>query len=131
MNEELQKNNEAVIREMLKAWESLDVDAIMAFMSDDVIAQFHEGAPESQGKDALNTEFSTLFDGCKLCKIEVKDCYSNGAVVVTQRDDRMDLVKDGKPTNFRFECTGVYRLKDGKICSWRDTAFPGGILKMK
>ena len=102
----------------------------MTFMVNDTICQFHEDMEAISGKEILAKFLQAFLGASTYCKIEVNSGYSSGAVVVFKRIDRM-AYSDENP-NMReaeFDVTGVFWLKEGKICQWRDYAAPGGVLK--
>ena len=74
--------NESIVSEMLTAWESIKDSAIMTFMVNDTICQFHEDMEAISGKEILAKFLQAFLGASTYCKIEVNSGYGSGAVVV-------------------------------------------------
>ena len=105
----------AVVTEFCKAWESVDIDALMAFFADDAVYHNIPIAPV-QGKDAIRTTIEGFVGGVEKIVFEVTAIAASGNTVLTERVD--SFVRPEK--TIALPVMGTFEIADGKIAAWRD-----------
>lgn len=106
-------DNKQTVVAFIDAWNRVDWPAVGALMSDDVAYQNIPWAPVL-GKDAVMDNLATF-------NVEESDWITHniiaeGDLVMTERTDRVRM--NGVWKSLRV--MGVFRLRDGLICEWRD-----------
>ena len=104
-----------VVTEFCKAWESVDIDALMAFFTDDAVYHNIPLAPVA-GKDAIRTTIEGFTAGVDRIEFDVLAIAAVGATVLTERVDR--FVRPDK--TMALPVMGTFEIVDGKIAAWRD-----------
>jgi limonene-1,2-epoxide hydrolase len=109
--------NSGVIDSFMKAWGSLDIEAIMDHFTDDAAYANIPMGPPHMGKAAIRT-FIEGFLGSTTAIDFVVHHQVEGAsgVVMNERTD--NLVMDGKKV--ALPVMGVFEFSGGKISAWRD-----------
>ena len=107
--------NEEVVRQFCAAFSRRDVDELLDFFTDDAVYHNIPMAP-AHGKEAIKALLSSFVPGSPEIEFEMLNFASAGAVVFTERVDRMTFA--GKPV--ALPVAGVFEVEDGKIKAWRD-----------
>lgn len=99
------------------AWESFDVDAILAFFAED--ATFHMmPTQEATGHEEIRAVIERILSRHKAGSFEVVHMIEDATgLVMNERVDRF-LRKDGKWVS--IEVVGVFEFADGKITAQRE-----------
>lgn len=107
---------ESVVRDFCRAVERRDVDALVAYFTDDAVYHNIPLAPLT-GRDAIAGTLTQFIAPASLVEFEVRALATTGSTVLTERVDRFVIA--GKrielPVMGAFEVTA-----DGKISAWRD-----------
>jgi limonene-1,2-epoxide hydrolase len=113
---------EEVVRAELDAWHSLDIEAIMGFLTDDIIWEnvpigADSGYDEVRKVSEAHLGRMTSFQG------EILNVAVAGDVVLTERIDHVNW--DGREVHLRI--MGAHEVSGGKIRWWRDYFDMGGM----
>ena len=109
-------DNEKTILDFCAAWEKLDLDALMAFFTDDVVYHNIPLQPV-EGRDNVRGTIEGFLSQSAATNWEVRSIAHNGDTVLTERVDRFET-KDGKL--IELPVMGAFELRDGRIAHWRD-----------
>jgi limonene-1,2-epoxide hydrolase len=107
--------NEDVVRRFCAAFARRDIEEILSFFTDDAIYHNIPMAP-AVGPDQIRATLEAFVPGSPTMEFEILAMASNGAVVMTERVDRMTF--NGRPVE--LPVAGVFEIEDGKIRAWRD-----------
>jgi limonene-1,2-epoxide hydrolase len=108
-------DNEAIVRDFCAAFSRRDIDELLGYFTDDAVYHNIPFGPV-QGTEAIRATLETFVPGSPEIEFEMLHVASNGAVVHTERIDRMTF--DGKPVE--LPVAGVFEIEDGRIRAWRD-----------
>ena len=109
--------NERVVDEFCKTWETLNIDKVMEFFTDDAVYHNIPFEP-AKGKEAIRGVFNTLIlPGVKSLHFKVLHSASSGNLVFNERVDSFDL-DNGKTIS--LPVAGVFEVTGSKISAWRD-----------
>jgi limonene-1,2-epoxide hydrolase len=104
-----------VVTRFCKTWESVDVDALMEFFTDDAVYHNIPIAPVA-GKDAIRTTIEGFANGVGKIEFEVLAIAAVGNTVLTERVDRFF----NADKTIALPVMGTFEVVDGKIAAWRD-----------
>ena len=107
--------SDTIIRNFCKAWESLDVDAILDFFTEDAIYHNVPMAP-CKGRDEIRTFIVGFLGTTKSIQFEIVNQVASGNVVMNERVDTIVM----EAGTISAPVMGVFELRDGKISAWRD-----------
>ena len=91
------------------------MDELCAFFTPDAVYHNIPMAP-AEGIDAIRGSLEMFVPISPYVEFELVNLASNGAVVFTERIDRMEL--GGKAVE--LPVTGVFEVEGGRIKAWRD-----------
>lgn len=117
---ETEDANEKLVNEFCATWESMDIDKLVSFLSDDVVFRMIDTAPFVEGKEALREGIVGFLSTRKSARFEMIRPQVMGNIVVNERIDHFGR-EDG---NDAFNAVGVFLVKNGKIAEWRDYMMP-------
>jgi limonene-1,2-epoxide hydrolase len=106
---------EEVVNRFLAAWQSDDVEKVLAFFADDAVWHNMPMDPVV-GIEAIRevyVQFAGAMDGLR---VDVHLQLSDGTFVMHERTDHVSM--DGKAISLPI--CGVFEIQDGRIKSWRD-----------
>jgi limonene-1,2-epoxide hydrolase len=106
---------ESIVRDFCAAWERLDLDELLSYLTDDAI--YHNIPIDPLvGHDAIRA-MMTMFTN-DVIKIEFRMLHlaASGNVVLTERLDVFH--KEG--SSIELPVMGTFEIRDGKIAAWRD-----------
>ena len=108
---------EKVVRDFCGAWERLDVDAGLGYMSADAV--YHNVPLQPLvGQQAIRGFLEGFFSLATSCRFEVLTVVTDGNRVVTERLDSFGFPDKDLD---RLPVLGIFEFDaDGKICSWRE-----------
>jgi limonene-1,2-epoxide hydrolase len=106
-----------VVRRFCAAWGEGDLDAIVAFFTDDAVYHNIPLAPVS-GRDAIRTTIEGFTQGVEKIEFRVEHIAGGGDddVVMTERVDVFSM--PGKSVS--LPVMGAFEVRDGRIAAWRD-----------
>jgi limonene-1,2-epoxide hydrolase len=109
-------SNEDVVRRFCAAFDRRDVDELCAFFAPDAVYHNIPVAPVV-GIDAIRESLKSFVPATPYIEFEIHRLAAAGAVVLTERTDRMEL--GGRA--IELPVAGVFELDDdGRITAWRD-----------
>lgn len=104
-----------LIKELVAAFNSKDIDAIMGFFSSDAV--YHNMPSEPiNGAEAIRHSIEGYVNPAESLDWEIINMAQTGFTVLTERIDRFEV--NGK--SIRLPVMGAFDVRDGKIIAWRD-----------
>jgi limonene-1,2-epoxide hydrolase len=104
-----------LVRRFCDAWGDGDVDALVAYFTDDAVYHNIPISPVS-GKDAIKTTIEGFAAGVDKIEFRVNAIAADGGVVLTERVD----VFTTPDKSIELPVMGTFEVRDGKIAAWRD-----------
>jgi limonene-1,2-epoxide hydrolase len=104
-----------VVRKFCAAWADGDLDALMAFFTDDAVYHNIPIAPV-EGKDAIRTTIAGFTQGVEKIEFRLDSIAADGGIVLTERVDAFHL----PGTSIELPVMGTFEIRDSKIAAWRD-----------
>jgi limonene-1,2-epoxide hydrolase len=108
-------SNEETIRKFCAAFARRDVEELCAFFTADAVYHNIPMAP-AEGIDAIRGALDMFVPVSPYVEFEIRNLASDGAVVFTERIDRMEF--GGKAVE--LPVVGVFEVDAGRIKAWRD-----------
>jgi limonene-1,2-epoxide hydrolase len=108
-------SNEETIRRFCAAFSRRNVDELCAFFTPYAVYHNIPMAP-ADGIEAIRGSLELFVPVSPYVEFEIVNLASDGAVVFTERIDRMEF--GGKAVE--LPVTGVFELDGGRIKAWRD-----------
>jgi limonene-1,2-epoxide hydrolase len=104
-----------VVRRFCDMWSTRDVDAIVAFFTDDAV---YDNIPMEAvtGTEAIRAFIDGFTGSIEKVEFRVDNIAANGDVVLTERVDIFTL--PGK--TIELPVMGTFEVRGGKIAAWRD-----------
>ena len=104
-----------LVQDFCDAWAKGDLDAIVAFFTDDAVYHNIPIAPVT-GRDAIRATIEGFSAGVDSVEFRVLNISAAGSVVLTERVDAFIT-----PTvTIELPVMGTFEVVDGKIAAWRD-----------
>lgn len=103
------------VAEFIAAVGRRDIDGVCASLTDDV-RYANVPHPPVVGKDGVRDLLGPFLERCQQAQWDVISAAVSGDIAFAERVDRFWI--DGN--EYRIECTGVYRIADGRIAEVRD-----------
>lgn len=109
-----------IIRAACAAWRTRDVEKILSFFAQEGV--FHNMPSEPlRGRDAVRGMVQYVMDISNFVEFRVLTIAGDGNLVLVERLDVVDVVKDGTVRHVELPCMNASELDDnGLILSWRD-----------
>ena len=104
-----------LVQRFCAAWGDGDVDALIAFFTDDAVYHNIPISPVT-GKDAIRTTIEGFTAGVDKIEFRVNAIAADGDVVLTERVD----VFTTPDKSIELPVMGTFETRDGKIAAWRD-----------
>ncbi|MEY2477029.1 MAG: limonene,2-epoxide hydrolase [Actinomycetota bacterium] len=104
-----------LVRRFCAAWGDGDVDALVAFFTDDAVYHNIPISPVT-GKEAIKTTIEGFTAGVDKIEFRVNAIAADGNVVLTERVD----VFTTPAKAIELPVMGTFETRDGKIAAWRD-----------
>ncbi|PCI19891.1 MAG: limonene-1,2-epoxide hydrolase [Piscirickettsiaceae bacterium] len=106
------------VREFCSAWDNLDLDKILALMSEDAVYHNMPLAP-LKGQQQIAEFIGGFFAMSSSCKFNILTLVADDHCVVTERVDTFGL-KDGSSID-ELPVLGIFEFdNNGKINAWRE-----------
>ena len=104
-----------VVRRFCDTWSTGDVDAIVAYFTDDAV--YHNIPMEAvTGTEAIRAFIDGFAGNIDKVEFRVENIAANGNVVLTERVDIFTM--PGK--TIELPVMGTFEVREGKIAAWRD-----------
>ena len=104
-----------VVKKFCAAWSDNDLDALMAFFTDDAV--YHNIPIDPvKGVDTIRSTIEGFTGGVEKIEFRLDNIAADGDVVMTERVDVFHL--PGK--SIELPVMGTFEVRDGKIAAWRD-----------
>jgi limonene-1,2-epoxide hydrolase len=108
--------NEKIIADFCATWRRMNIDEMLGYMTDDAV--YHNIPIEPlKGKAAIRKGLEGFAGMLKAVEIKIVNSAAAGNLVINERIDTM-VTPDGKRSD--LPVAGVFELRGGKICAWRD-----------
>jgi limonene-1,2-epoxide hydrolase len=104
-----------IVRRFCDAWGEGDLDAIVAFFTDDAVYHNIPVDPVT-GKETIRATIAGFTQGVDKIEFRVLNLAADGDVVLTERVDVFHL--PGK--TIELPVMGTFQLRGDKIAAWRD-----------
>jgi limonene-1,2-epoxide hydrolase len=104
-----------VVTRFCAAWSEGDLDAVMAFFTDDAVYHNIPVDPVT-GKEAIRTTIEGFTTGVEAIEFEVGNIAAQGKIVMTERVDVFRLAD----RTVALPVMGTFEVREGKIAAWRD-----------
>ena len=104
-----------LVRRFCDAWSGGDLDAIVAYFTDDAVYHNIPVDPVT-GKDAIKATIEGFTVGVDKIEFRVHHIVADGNIVMTERTDAFFA---GDRT-IELPVMGTFEVADGKIAAWRD-----------
>ena len=104
-----------VVRRFCESWSTLDVDTIMAGLTDDAVWHNIPMDPVT-GADAIRGAVAPLLGGSSRIEFRMDHIAAAGDVVLTERVDIFDM----QGRTVELPVMGTFEVRDGKVARWRD-----------
>src|SRR5581483_9300805 len=108
--------NEKIVTDFCRAWSRMNLDEILAFMTDDAVYHNIPMAP-ARGKQAIRAVVNGFLKMADAIDFRILRTASNANVVMNERVDSF-VYKGGKKGS--VPVVGVFEVSSGKISAWRD-----------
>ena len=108
--------NEKIVNEFCNTWRKMNIDEMLGYFTDDAVYHNIPIQPLN-GKAAIRQGLEGFTKMLEAVEIKIVNSVSAGNLVMNERIDTM-VTKDGKRSD--LPVVGVFELRGGKICAWRD-----------
>lgn len=117
-----------IVNGMIDAWKRGDIEGVLSCLTDDVEYHYIVGARPLIGKDWVRKFLDKFGAGQTDIRWRIVNHASQGdKLLVEGIDDYVDA--DG--VRIRTPYMGIFQIRDGKICEWRDYVDTGLITLAK
>ena len=104
-----------IVTSFCAAWAEVDVDKIVAFLSEDAV--YHNiPLDPAIGRDAIKAMIAGFTTGVDRIEFEIRNIAVNGNVVLNERVDRFFAPE----RTIELPVMGTFEVTDGLITAWRD-----------
>jgi limonene-1,2-epoxide hydrolase len=104
-----------IVTSFCAAWAEVDVDKIVAFLSEDAV--YHNiPLDPATGRDAIRAMIAGFTTGVDRIEFEIRNIAVNGNVVLNERVDRFFAPE----RTIELPVMGTFEVTDGLITAWRD-----------
>ena len=104
-----------IVTSFCAAWAEVDVDKIVAFLSEDAV--YHNiPLDPAIGRDAIKAMIAGFTVGVDRIEFEIRNIAVNGNVVLNERVDRFFAPE----RTIELPVMGTFEVTDGLITAWRD-----------
>tara|TARA_Y100001936_G_scaffold92495_1_gene91008 strand:- start:1678 stop:2121 length:444 start_codon:yes stop_codon:yes gene_type:complete len=106
-----------VVENMFKAWESLDMNAVLDNWHEEGYLWSMMNTEKTQGHEKLSVHLDRLMSTCTRLKIEVQNYVISGDTYMCECIDDFDTETGG---HGYIPTARVMTVRDGKVDQWRD-----------
>jgi limonene-1,2-epoxide hydrolase len=115
-----------IVNRLIGAWKQSDIDGVLSCLTDDIEYHYIVGARPLVGKDWVRRFLEKFGAGQTEIRWRIVNHASNGdKLLVEGIDDYVDA--DG--VRIRTPYMGIFEIRDGRICRWRDYV-DSGLIRM-
>ena len=114
-----------VVRRFCESWSTLDLDTIMAGLTDDAVWHNMPMDPV-EGADAIRAAIGQFMGGATSVRFQIDHIAAAGDAVLTERVDIFEFAE----RTISIPVMGTFELRDGKVARWRDYFDMGQFMKM-
>jgi len=108
--------NEKIVNDFCKTWLKINIDEMIGYFTDDAVYHNIPIQPLN-GKPAIRQGLEGFTKMLESVEIKIVNSVAAGNLVINERIDTM-VTRDGKRAD--LPVVGVFELRGGKICAWRD-----------
>ena len=108
--------NEKIVNDFCKTWLKINIDEMIDYFTDDAVYHNIPIQPLN-GKPAIRKGLEGFTKMLESVEIKIVNSVAAGNLVINERIDTM-VTRDGKKAD--LPVVGVFELRGGKICAWRD-----------
>jgi limonene-1,2-epoxide hydrolase len=107
--------NVELVRRFCKQWEQGDIDAVIAYFTDDAV--YHNIPVDPVvGTDAIRNMVQMFTTGVERIEFRIRNIVGDDDVVLTERVDVFTLPN----ATIELPVMGTFEVRGGKIAGWRD-----------
>ncbi len=125
LRQNIERENERIAIEFNDGWSEMDVDKILANVSDDVVYMVHEKGRVLHGIDEVRRTLNKFMEHWDKVEFDVRQMNVMGPLVTHERTEYYHGKGDHEDWNFWVAALLV--IRNGKIEIWRDYAVPGKV----
>lgn len=111
-----ERANIRLINRFNEAWEAMDLEAVVATMTEDCVYRQTQDTPPVTGHQAIIDKMQPLVDSSYAITYDSLETFARGPVVVNRRIDIYH--SDTRP--LEWEGIGLFLIEDGLIREWQD-----------
>lgn len=108
--------NSQLITSFIDAWKAMDLDAIMAFFTEDAEYINIPMDPPNRGKAEIRTFIEGFMGMATAIEFIVHNQIDSGNIVMNERTDRLHMNGNW----VELQVMGVFEIEGDKIKGWRD-----------
>lgn len=108
-----EKANVHLVNDFCAAWPAHNLDAVMAFFSENCAYRVTEAQEPNRGRQAVTDRIKSFLE--RVVEFKVLETFAKGPMVFNERIDRFS----GGPLK-SWHGVGVFFIKDDKIVEWYD-----------
>jgi limonene-1,2-epoxide hydrolase len=108
--------NRQLVADFCAAWSTLNLQNVVALMSNESVYRMTEDTPPVIGHQALIDQMQPWVDTSSAIEFRILDTFARGPLVVNHRIDSFS--SDTRPLT--WEGVGVFLIEDGRIREWFD-----------
>lgn len=111
-----ERDNIQVVDDFCGAWATMDLQNVVALMTDATIYRMSQDIPAVYGHQGLLDQMQPWVDSSSAIEFKILETYARGPLVINHRIDT--FTSETRPVT--WEGVGVFLLEDGKIREWTD-----------
>lgn len=109
-------DNEKIVSDFCATWRKMNLEEMLGYFTDDAV--YHNIPIQPlKGKAAIRQGLEGFTKMLEAVEIKIVNSVAAGNLVMNERIDTM-VTRDGKRAD--LPVVGVFELRGGKICAWRD-----------
>ena len=107
----------AIVSDFIRAWNAMDLEAIMGFFTEDAVYINIPMEPANEGKAAIRAFIEGFIGTCSAMDFVIHNqVEGSDGVVMNERTDRITM---GDKV-IELQVMGIFELEGDKIKAWRD-----------
>jgi limonene-1,2-epoxide hydrolase len=108
--------NRQLVADFCAAWSTLNLQNVVALMSNESVYRMTEDTPPVTGHQALIDQMQPWVDTSSAIEFRILDTFPRGPLVVNHRIDSFS----SDTRTLTWEGVGVFLIEDGRIREWFD-----------